>query len=73
MAVDLVGGCRVSAMREGTPHITGSLSVWNQVGKATGAKAAKSKATTRGADRSPRFENFVIIVNSCGAVEFNDG
>ena len=35
MAVDLVGGCRVSAMREGTPDVVGSLSIWKQVGKAT--------------------------------------
>ena len=57
MAVDLVGGCRVSAMREGTPHVVGSLSVWNQVGKATGAKAISLRILDFGVGLSPGLRN----------------
>jgi hypothetical protein len=53
MAVDLVGGCRVSAMREGTPHVEGSLSVWNKVGTATGAKAISLRVLEYGDGLSP--------------------
>jgi mannose-6-phosphate isomerase-like protein (cupin superfamily) len=57
MAVDLAGGCRVSAMREGTPHVVGSLSVWNQVGKATGAKAISLRILEFGVGLSPALRN----------------
>ena len=39
MAVMLEGGCRVSRMDEGTPQIIGSMRMWNQIGRATGAQA----------------------------------
>jgi mannose-6-phosphate isomerase-like protein (cupin superfamily) len=39
MAVALDGGCRVSTMHEGVPRVFGSLKVWNQIGKASGADA----------------------------------
>jgi mannose-6-phosphate isomerase-like protein (cupin superfamily) len=39
MAVALEGGCRVTEMREGAPSVAGTLSVWPQVGRATGAQA----------------------------------
>ena len=39
MAVVLEGGCRVSTMHEGIPHVSGSLKIWSQVGKANGAEA----------------------------------
>ena len=39
MAVVLEGGCRVSTMHEGDPHVSGSLKIWKQIGKASGAKA----------------------------------
>lgn len=57
MAVDLVGGCRVSAMREGTPYVVGSLSIWNQVGKATGAKAISLRVLEFGVGLSPALRN----------------
>lgn len=57
MAVDLVGGCRVSAMREGTPHVVGSLSIWKQVGKATGAKAISLRVLEFGVGLSPELRN----------------
>ena len=39
MAVVLEGGCRVSTMSEGSPQVSGSMKVWNQIGKASGADA----------------------------------
>jgi hypothetical protein len=33
MAVVLEGGCRVSTMQEGDPRVSGSLKVWEQIGK----------------------------------------
>ena len=39
MAVVLEGGCRVSTMHEGTPQVFGSLKIWSQIGKASGADA----------------------------------
>lgn len=57
MAVDLVGGCRVSAMREGTPRVVGSLSIWNQVGNATGAKAISLRVLEFDVGLSPALRN----------------
>jgi len=39
MAVVLEGGCRVSTMHEGAPRVFGSLEVWDQIGRASGAEA----------------------------------
>lgn len=39
MAVVLKGGCRVSTMNEGSPLVRGSVSIWQQIGKSTGAVA----------------------------------
>jgi len=39
MAVVLEGGCRVSTMNEGAPSAFGSLEVWDQIGRASGAEA----------------------------------
>lgn len=39
MAVSLEGGCRVTDMREGVPVENGTLRIWPQVGKASGAQA----------------------------------
>ena len=39
MAVILAGGCRVSEMREGAFVEHGTLRIWNQIGRATGAHA----------------------------------
>jgi mannose-6-phosphate isomerase-like protein (cupin superfamily) len=57
MAVDLAGGCRVSAMREGTPNVVGSLSIWNQVGKPTGAKAISLRILEFGVGLSAGLRN----------------
>jgi mannose-6-phosphate isomerase-like protein (cupin superfamily) len=39
MAVLLEGGCRVATIREGNPQSEGTLRMWNQIGRHTGAQA----------------------------------
>ena len=39
MAVKLEGGCRVTTMQEGVPRNEGTVKIWRQVGRDTGAKA----------------------------------
>ena len=57
MAVVLEGGCRVSTMYEGVPHVSGSLKVWNQIGKANGAHAISLRILEFGPGRSPALRN----------------
>src|SRR5687768_11735261 len=57
MAVELAGGCRVSEMREGIPHVVGSLSIGDEVGKATGAKAISLRMLEFGVGLSPGLRN----------------
>ena len=57
MAVVLEGGCRVSTMHEGVPHVSGSLKVWNQIGKANGAKAISLRILEFGPGTSPELHN----------------
>ncbi|HEX6730907.1 MAG TPA: cupin domain-containing protein [Pyrinomonadaceae bacterium] len=57
MAVVLEGGCRVSTMHEGTPHVSGSLKIWNQVGKASGAEAISLRILEFGPGMSPGLRN----------------
>src|SRR5688572_32158740 len=57
MAVDLVGGCRVSAMREGTPDVVGTLSIWDRVNRATGSKAISLRVLEFGVGLSPALRN----------------
>jgi len=57
MAVILEGGCRVSTMHEGEPRVLGSLRVWNQIGKATGANAISLRILEFGPGASPDLRN----------------
>jgi mannose-6-phosphate isomerase-like protein (cupin superfamily) len=57
MAVVLEGGCRVSTMREGVPHVSGSLKIWNQIGKANGAEAISLRILEFGPGTSPGLRN----------------
>ena len=57
MAVVLEGGCRVSTMHEGTPHVTGSLRIWNQIGRANGAEAISLRILEFGPGLSPELSN----------------
>ena len=57
MLVVLEGGCRVSTMHEGAPHVTGSLKIWNQIGKANGAEAISLRILEFGQGTSPGLRN----------------
>ena len=57
MAVVLEGGCRVSTMHEGPSHVSGSLEIWNQIGKANGAKAISLRILEFGPGISPGLRN----------------
>jgi len=57
MAVVLEGGCRVSTMHEGVPRVSGSLKIWNQIGRASGAKAISLRLLEFGPGTSPSLSN----------------
>lgn len=57
MAVVLEGGCRVTSVREGTPHIAGNLKVWPQVGRAVGAQAISLRILEFAQGLSPGSRN----------------
>lgn len=57
MAVLLEGGCRVSSMNEGSPLVQGSMKIWKQVGRATGAKAISLRVLEFGPGTSPAIQN----------------
>jgi len=57
MAVVLESGCRVSTMHEDAPRVFGSLKVWNQIGRASGAEAISLRILEFGPGTSPRWRN----------------
>jgi mannose-6-phosphate isomerase-like protein (cupin superfamily) len=57
MAVILEGGCRVTTMHEGVPRISGSLKIWNQIGKSNGAEAISLRILEFGPGKSPGLRN----------------
>src|SRR5215471_4989177 len=57
MAVTLAGGCRVSQMHEGQPLVAGTLRVWPQIGRATGAEAISLSVMEFGRGLSPTMRN----------------
>jgi len=57
MAVVLEGGCRVSLLNEGVPEVNGSLKIWRQVGRATGAKAISLRVLEFAPGTSPEIKN----------------
>lgn len=57
MAVVLEGGCRVSTMGEGSPQVSGSLTVWNHIDKASGAEAISLRILEFGPGTSPVLRN----------------
>jgi mannose-6-phosphate isomerase-like protein (cupin superfamily) len=57
MAVTLEGGCRVSEMHEGEPVVNGSVRIWNQIGKASGAQAISLRVMEFAPGLSPRIRN----------------
>jgi mannose-6-phosphate isomerase-like protein (cupin superfamily) len=74
MTVDLEGGCRVSTMHEGEPSVSGSLKIWNQIGKASGAKAISLRVLEFGPGTSPVIsdcesdEVFYVLDGNCTVV-----
>jgi mannose-6-phosphate isomerase-like protein (cupin superfamily) len=57
MAIVLEGGCRVSTMHEGSPRVLGSLKIWYQIGKASGAEAISLRILEFGPGASPDLRN----------------
>jgi len=57
MSVTLAGGCRVFEMREGVPVINGTLGIWNQIGRATGAQAISLRIMEFAPGLSPGIRN----------------
>ncbi|MDX6530669.1 MAG: hypothetical protein QOH41_2959 [Blastocatellia bacterium] len=57
MPGSFAGGCRVSDMREGVPVVNGTLRIWNQVGRATGAQAISLRILGFAPGLSPAIRN----------------
>lgn len=57
MPLILEGGCRVSEMREGVPVAEGTLRIWNQIGRASGAQAISLRIMEFAPGRSPEIRN----------------
>jgi len=78
MAFILDGGCRVSTMHEGEPRLDGSLKIWNQIGKASGAKAISLRVLEFGPGTSPVLRNrasdevFYVLEGNCTVVIDDD-
>ena len=57
MAVELAGGVRVSEMREGDPLVHGTVSVWPQIGRASGAQVISLRVMEFRPGLSPSIRN----------------
>ena len=57
MAVILEGGCRVTTIREGEPTVTGTVKMWRQVGRDSGARAISLRTLEFGTGESPKLLN----------------
>src|SRR5438045_9712646 len=57
MGVILEGGCRVSNMYEGDPITSGTLRLWNQIGRRTGAQAISLRIMEFVPGLSPGIQN----------------
>jgi mannose-6-phosphate isomerase-like protein (cupin superfamily) len=57
MTKTLQGGCHVSHMHEGAPLVEGTLRIWNQVGRATGAQAISLRVMEFAPGISPAIRN----------------
>ena len=57
MAINLEGGCRVPEMREGAPLVAGTLSIWNRIGRATGAREISLRIMEFAPGLSPGIRN----------------
>lgn len=57
MSVILDGGCRVSRMRKGPPLVKGSVRIWNQIGRASGAQAISLRVMEFAPGQAPAIQN----------------
>src|SRR5947199_8433132 len=57
MAVILEGGCRVSDMREGEVVVEGTLRIWKQIGRESGAQAISLRVMEFAPGLSPGIRN----------------
>ena len=57
MVVILEGGCRVSPMHYGEPLVEGTLRIWKQIGRATGAQAISLRVMEFAPGLSPTIRN----------------
>src|SRR6188508_2524552 len=57
MVVILEGGCRVSQMHYGEPLVEGTLRIWKQIGRATGARAISLRVLEFAPGLSPTIQN----------------
>jgi mannose-6-phosphate isomerase-like protein (cupin superfamily) len=57
MTITLEGGCRVSNMHDGEPLAEGSVRIWNQVNRATGAQAISLRIVEFAPGLSPGIRN----------------
>lgn len=57
MVVILEGGCRVSPMNYGEPLVEGTLRIWKQIGRATGAQAISLRVMEFAPGLSPTIQN----------------
>jgi mannose-6-phosphate isomerase-like protein (cupin superfamily) len=68
----LEGGCRVSQMHYGEPLVEGTLRIWNQIGRATGAQAISLRVMEFAPGLSPRIVNeecdqvLYMLDSTCG-------
>jgi mannose-6-phosphate isomerase-like protein (cupin superfamily) len=57
MSITLEGGCRVADMRDGEPLAEGTLRIWNQISRATGAQAISLRILKFAPGVSPAIRN----------------
>jgi mannose-6-phosphate isomerase-like protein (cupin superfamily) len=70
MTVTLESGCRVSDMHDGEPIGNGTLRIWKQIGRASGAQAISLRVMEFAPGRSPGIKNEdcdqILFVCECG-------
>jgi mannose-6-phosphate isomerase-like protein (cupin superfamily) len=57
MSITLEGGCRVADMHDGEPLAEGTLRIWNQIGRTTGAEAISLRILEFAPGLSPAIRN----------------
>jgi mannose-6-phosphate isomerase-like protein (cupin superfamily) len=57
MIVALEGGCLVTRLREGEPHVEGNLKIWHHIGRLTGAQAISLRVLEFGEGLSKGLHN----------------